>query len=246
MTFIDNKYTKWYNNIISNAKSRISYDTYVEIHHIIPRSLGGTNDENNLVSLSAREHFICHMLLPKMLTGKQKRQMSFAFWSMCNRHNTKTENIYYSSSRIYDSARKEFIIANKILHTGSKRSQATKDKISKGQVGRVGGMQNKHHSQETKDKISKGNTGKIMPPLTQKRKDQISKQFSGTKQSKEHKSKRVSSRQINGYYKDALATKEKMSESAKNRPKYKCQCGKECSPSNYKRWHGDNCKILVI
>lgn len=246
MIFIDNKYTKWYYNIISNAKSRISdKDTYHEIHHIIPKSLNGTNDENNLVSLTAREHFVCHMLLPKMLLGKQKRNMSFAFWSMCNRHNTKIENIYYSSSRIYEIARKEFILANKNLHTGRKCLPETKDKISVGQIGRIGGMKNKTHSQETKDKISAGNKGKIMPPLSQERKDQVSKQFAGTIQTDEHVYRRVLSRKTNGYYKDIDATKEKMSMAAKTRPRYICHCGKECSPSNYKRWHGSNCKITA-
>ena len=59
------KYTKWYAQITERARNRI-LDTYTETHHIIPRSLGGTDDINNLVELTAREHFICHWLLTKM------------------------------------------------------------------------------------------------------------------------------------------------------------------------------------
>ena len=43
-----NKYTRWYNQITERAPSRITED-YTETHHIQPRSLGGTDDEYNLV-----------------------------------------------------------------------------------------------------------------------------------------------------------------------------------------------------
>jgi 5-methylcytosine-specific restriction endonuclease McrA len=36
---------------------------YKEIHHILPKSLGGSNDKSNLVELTAREHYIVHMLI---------------------------------------------------------------------------------------------------------------------------------------------------------------------------------------
>jgi cellobiose-specific phosphotransferase system component IIA len=66
MIFIDNKYTRWYYNIVTNAKSRISIG-YTEKHHIIPKSCGGNNSKNNLVALTAREHFVCHLLLIRMV-----------------------------------------------------------------------------------------------------------------------------------------------------------------------------------
>ena len=76
MIFIDNKYTKWYHAIVQNANLRILPDgTYVESHHIIPRSLGGNNSKENLVKLTAREHFVCHLLLTKMVTGPAQYQM---------------------------------------------------------------------------------------------------------------------------------------------------------------------------
>ena len=271
MIFIDNKYTKWYNNIILNARSRISITGYTEIHHIIPKSIGGNNTQQNLAILSAKEHFICHMLLPKMVYGKNKTKMHFAFWCLCNR---MKDNILNINSRTYQQAKENFSIENSILHSGKVLSQETKDKlsiahrgkklseehkakinptgrvhtedtklkISKGQIGRVGGMQDKHHSEETKRKISEGNVGKIMPPITEIRRRQVSDQFKGTTQSVDHKNKRLKARQENGFYKDKESTLKKMSESAKNRPKYKCHCGIECTASNFKRWHGDNCK----
>ena len=77
--YLPNKYTFWYNNIIQRAQSRVlSTDTYTEKHHIIPRSLGGDDLTSNLVRLTAREHFVCHLLLTKMTTGLHLRSMCYA------------------------------------------------------------------------------------------------------------------------------------------------------------------------
>ena len=58
-------YEKLYQSIIKN-RQRTPYNGYTEKHHIIPRCLDGSDDEINLVRLSAREHYICHYLLTKM------------------------------------------------------------------------------------------------------------------------------------------------------------------------------------
>ncbi len=76
MIFIDNKYTKWYYRIVQNASGRSLPDNYYfENHHIIPRSLGGNNSKSNLVKLTAREHFVCHLLLTKMVLPPAQYQM---------------------------------------------------------------------------------------------------------------------------------------------------------------------------
>ena len=78
--FTQNKYLKLYNSIIENAKTRnLNKTIYVEVHHIIPKSLKGTNDLSNLVKLTAREHYIVHQLLPKFTKGKDKSKMIWAF-----------------------------------------------------------------------------------------------------------------------------------------------------------------------
>lgn len=93
MIFINNKYTKVYYSIINSAKIK-SYTGYTENHHIVPKSLGGTNDKNNLVRLSAREHFICHKLLMKMVTGNARYKMIEAFSYFSN--NSKRKLIFNS------------------------------------------------------------------------------------------------------------------------------------------------------
>lgn len=65
--FANNKYTTWYYNII-NIRKKLKPVGYSEKHHIIPLSLGGLRDRANVVRLTAREHFICHQLLVRMVT----------------------------------------------------------------------------------------------------------------------------------------------------------------------------------
>ena len=50
---------------------------YVEKHHIIPKSMGGNNSNENIAILTAREHFVCHLLLTKMTTGNNNYKMKW-------------------------------------------------------------------------------------------------------------------------------------------------------------------------
>ena len=97
--FKDNKYTKWYFNIIENAKTKLRTkgEVYYESHHIIPRALDGNNKKENLVLLTPKEHFICHLLLIKMcIDGKHIKSMYWAFRMMgtCLSKGIFTSNMY--------------------------------------------------------------------------------------------------------------------------------------------------------
>jgi hypothetical protein len=93
--FIQNKYYNWYFALIAKARTK-TYDDYSEVHHIIPRSLGGTDDPTNLVRLSYRDHFLCHWLLIKfVITTEAKTKMSYALLTM-TWYNTKQERIVSS------------------------------------------------------------------------------------------------------------------------------------------------------
>lgn len=64
-------YEKIYIDLINNAKHK-SYTGYFENHHIIPKSIGGSDEVGNLVLLSAREHFVAHQLLVKIFPKNDK------------------------------------------------------------------------------------------------------------------------------------------------------------------------------
>ena len=80
--FLNNKYQKYYNNIIKNAialkRIKVTGDNN-QFHHIIPRSLGGNDDSDNIVLLTYREHKTAHLLLTKITEGQQKHKMMWAY-----------------------------------------------------------------------------------------------------------------------------------------------------------------------
>lgn len=60
-------YEKIYKDLCTSRKYRgtTKGDGY-EIHHIVPKTLGGGNEEENLVKFTYREHYIAHRLLTKI------------------------------------------------------------------------------------------------------------------------------------------------------------------------------------
>ncbi len=120
-----------YESIIKYAKKENENGNrsigYFEKHHIFPKSLGGIDNEENLVKLTAREHFICHWLLVKMFNkGTNKRnKMLYAFWRMKSNPTKTCER--YTNSRAYEKLRIEYskIVCErmKILQLGNKNSQ---------------------------------------------------------------------------------------------------------------------------
>ena len=56
-------YLKIYENIIEKSKKenrKKENGIYYEKHHIVPKCMGGSDDTENLIILTAREHFIAH------------------------------------------------------------------------------------------------------------------------------------------------------------------------------------------
>ena len=64
-------YQKIYNSIINRAIGRVN-NYYVEKHHIVPKFMGGTNESSNIVKLLPREHYLCHVLLTKIVPENKK------------------------------------------------------------------------------------------------------------------------------------------------------------------------------
>ena len=158
--FINNKYTKWYFNIIDNARNNIYLD-YTENHHIIPKcmftcfdSLSAINpdDTSNIIRLSAREHFICHILLPNMVESIfLKKKLFHALHAMRRANQSQPRHIL--SSWEFDYVRRNYSTSRK----GVARPQTLAERQKRSNT-----LMGHKVSNETKEKIRKANTGRIL------------------------------------------------------------------------------------
>ena len=98
---IKNKFLKWYALLIAQRILNPP-DGDFEKHHILPRSIGGTDDADNLVKLTPREHFVAHRLLTKCTEGKAKRSMCLGlsfFMTVCGQHKRTLTAKQYEEAR---------------------------------------------------------------------------------------------------------------------------------------------------
>lgn len=245
---IMNKYQIWYQNITTRARNR-KLDCYVETHHIIPRSLGGTDDANNLVDLTAREHFVCHWLLVKMNSGEDRAKMVYALRMMRaekigqQRYKTKI------TARVYENIKQEYSLIQSAKVTG-----------------KGNGMWGKTHSNEARQRISEANKGRVQP-LEEKEKqkaaitgrkrnafsDEWRAKMSAAKQGKNNNRfgvevsdetrKKIGDKIRGRKQTDEEKARRGAANLGKVKPKKLCpHCDQMIAVNGYARFHGDKCK----
>lgn len=104
-------YKKIYNDLITRGKNRI-LDEYTEIHHIIPKCMGGTDDSDNLVKLTPEEHYVAHQLLAKIYPKNNALSISVLMMTV-NR----------PSNKIYGWVRRRHSESMKVVQAGKNNSQ---------------------------------------------------------------------------------------------------------------------------
>ena len=172
-------YQRIYNQIIERAQTR-QLKGYKEKHHIIPKCMGGLNGKENLVELTAREHFLCHRLLCEIYPENEKLKHALFLMSI-GKQKTKDKH-YIISSRVYERLKQEY---SKML-TGKKHSKKTKQKMSDSSKGvkkseeakKKMSENRKGHSMYTdewREKIRQGNLGRKVSDETKKKFSQIKK-----------------------------------------------------------------------
>lgn len=179
-------YEEFINNII-NTRGRFSCgDKYHERHHILPICLGGLDEDNNLIDLYAREHYIAHKLLAQENPDVEKLQ--FAWWIM----STKSDNTggrYELTAEEYEEVK----IALSAVQSKSKKKQF-KNKENHPMFG-------KHHSDEARKKMSNAKKGKPSPkrgvPISDEQKEILRQSRIGSKWSEEQHQK-MDGRYANG------------------------------------------------
>jgi ribosomal protein L37E len=97
-------YKSIYKHLIEKRK-KTPGQGYIEKHHIIMRSMGGSDNKDNIVALTGREHWLAHLLLYKIYRNDKTKYACFMMHMNCK--NCGRPRI--KNSRMYEIVRKEFI-----------------------------------------------------------------------------------------------------------------------------------------
>jgi hypothetical protein len=106
-------YQKIYNSLIQNRINN-EPEGYSEKHHIVPRCLGGSDDDDNLVRLTAKEHYMAHRLLCKIYDDNYKLKLAL---TMMNTSTTKQDR-YKMTSRTFNTIREQISKAQSVMFSG--------------------------------------------------------------------------------------------------------------------------------
>jgi hypothetical protein len=93
-------YQRIYNNIVERGKNRV-LEGYKEKHHVVPRCMGGTDDAENLVTLTPEEHCLCHLLLVKIQPNNIRLVRTAMFMVSSNKHQQRNNKAYGWLKRQY-------------------------------------------------------------------------------------------------------------------------------------------------
>jgi hypothetical protein len=189
--FLNNKYTRWYNQLM-DSRSKSPLGGYVERHHKIPKCLGGTDEVINLVNLSAREHFIAHALLVRMTEGQQRARLAFALSRMLSsKSGIWSEKKYVPRSAvIFELHRRRAI--SEITGTNNPNFSKKGPPMSNEAKAKLSASRKKLlESGETQKNISAALKGKSFPrpPMSDAQREKVSLAHKGKKLSEEHKEK---------------------------------------------------------
>ena len=234
-------YQKIYNNLINNAisKHRRRLDKtnpryiYYEKHHIVPRCLGGKDNKENLVFLTAREHFIAHKLLAEIYT--EEKGLIHAIMMMCRCENKRAhQRNYIVSSREFERYRLLFI-------EDMRERIKCENNPMYGKTGKENPFFGKKHTQETLDiiieKLSKREIV-TCPWCNESMNESNAKQY--------HFDNCLKNPNIS---EEQLKKREKRSQDAKKSCKVKLTCpycNKIGSQQNMIRYHFENCICAPI
>lgn len=131
-------YNKIYDDLINKCKkeNRNKYNgIYYESHHIIPRCMNGSDESHNLVLLTAKEHWLAHLLLIEIYPNNYKLKKAIWYMTLL----TSSQRKYKTTGRQYDRIRNEYILTLK----GKFRDEEYRKNISNSKLGSKNGAYGK-------------------------------------------------------------------------------------------------------
>jgi len=234
-----------YIDIIERANSenrKKNQGIYYERHHILPRCMDGDNSKENLVLLTAREHFLCHRIL--VLEFPEERGLFYALRRMLSSGNLDKSKL---SSREYERLSLEYSeflkvdmlgkrSGNKHPMWGKKHKEISKSRISDSLKGAKNHFFGKKHSVETIEKLSGSNNHMFGKKHSKEYIKMMSNINTGSKNPNYGK---THSKEVRKKISEALLNRKAPSKTPD--PKECPHCGFE-GVRNMNRYHFDNCK----
>jgi len=222
-------YLRRYVDIVENARNRqVDMDVYTEKHHIIPKSIfendfvrsmfaalgvASKYSKTNTVRLTAREHYVVHVLLPRVFRNKNKDaylKMLHASHFMSSRSTAARKG-----SRVYATLKAEFSVAmsDKMrgLPSRAKGSKWTEERKRIGNPALRGKTYEQIHGKEKAERLKQARS--------RFRQDKSLDQICGTKKAEETRCK-LSQRFISDEWRQKISksrTGQKLSQSAKKK-----------------------------
>ena len=176
-------YYKTYNQLIDKCIQMESDgypdDMYTEVHHILPKCMGGTNDKFNLVRMPVRYHIVAHLLLSCAFSNNYKLALAASQMLTCNDSSQIERKLIVSKfsvrlSTYFREQKIKFTKGKYHPNFGKHLSESTRKKISEAVKGEKNGMYGRHPSEETLKKKSLAMTGKKMPPVSEETRRKLS------------------------------------------------------------------------
>lgn len=134
-----NKYLRFIEHC---KKKRYHPNEYLERHHIVPRHAGGTNNKDNLIKISLKDHILAHKIRYEVY--KNPCDLSA--------HN-------YMTGQSAEGKR-AICAANGAKSKGRKLTQEHKDKISKATSGENNPFYGKTHTSQVTEKLRENSIGR--------------------------------------------------------------------------------------
>ena len=149
-------YDEFINNILETRGRFGCGDEYHERHHIVPRCMDGTNEEENLIDLFAREHFIAHKLLA--IENPDNDRLIYAWFCMSTMKSQYTDERYEVSENEYEEIKKTYAAMMSKKFSGEKNPMYGIHRfgVENPMYGRHRDdkpFYGKHHTQESKDRM---------------------------------------------------------------------------------------------
>ena len=135
-------YEEFINNILNTRGRFACGDEYHERHHIVPKCMDGGNEEENLIDLFAKEHFIAHRLFA--LENPDNEKLVYAYTCMAFLTNAINMERYELTPSEYEDAKItyiELISGTNSIWYGTHR------------YGVDNPMYGKHHTEDAKKKM---------------------------------------------------------------------------------------------